>query len=310
MNKIKPAIWLAAAVHIAAFILMLRKVEPFHSHFYMLAWWTYIAFLTCFNHVRGRNSLFLDTPREGLWIFLLSTPVWLVFEVYNFRLGNWNYVGVPSQAVWRWLGYFFSFGTVLPGIFETEAFLKNLGVARSVRLAPMRLTNSLLVRLVLLGILMMLGSWIRPDWLFPAVWLGLIFALDPFVYVYGEEDESLLGQAEKGEYGLLIRLLLAGMICGLLWEFWNFWAGSKWVYSVPKLGFLKAFEMPFLGFFGFPPFALECYVIYRLFVIFRVGFLTDRKLVSFVLILLGAACCVLAFMGIDRYTVLAFRLYQ
>jgi hypothetical protein len=45
-----------------------------------------------------------------------------------------------------------------------------------------------------------------------------------------------------------------------LWEFWNYWAHTKWVYTVPILPQIKIFEMPFLGFFGFGPFALECYV--------------------------------------------------
>ncbi len=51
-------------------------------------------------------------------------------------------------------------------------------------------------------------------------------------------------------------------ICGGLWEFWNFWARAKWIYTVPILGDIKIFEMPVLGYFGFPPFALECFAMY------------------------------------------------
>jgi hypothetical protein len=43
----------------------------------------------------------------------------------------------------------------------------------------------------------------------------------------------------------------------------NIRAGSKWIYTVPGFEELKLFEMPLLGFLGFPPFALECFVIYR-----------------------------------------------
>jgi len=57
---------------------------------------------------------------------------------------------------------------------------------------------------------------------------------------------------------------MAGLICGGLWEFWNFWAYTKWLYSVPYLENLKWFEMPPLGFLGFLPFALECYVLVNL----------------------------------------------
>jgi len=57
-------------------------------------------------------------------------------------------------------------------------------------------------------------------------------------------------------------LLAAGLVCGFLWEFFNYWAISKWTYTVPYLGNVKIFEMPVLGFLGFPPFAVECWVIY------------------------------------------------
>jgi len=32
---------------------------------------------------------------------------------------------------------------------------------------------------------------------------------------------------------------------------------------VPYLGDVKVFEMPVLGYLGFPPFALECYAMYH-----------------------------------------------
>jgi len=47
-----------------------------------------------------------------------------------------------------------------------------------------------------------------------------------------------------------------------LWEFWNYWALTKWTYTVPFFGNVKIFEMPVLGFLGFPPFAVECWVMY------------------------------------------------
>ena len=66
----------------------------------------------------------------------------------------------------------------------------------------------------------------------------------------------------RGTYERVINLLIAGFICGGLWEFWNFWARAKWIYTVPIFGDIKIFEMPVLGYFGFPPFALECFTMY------------------------------------------------
>jgi hypothetical protein len=298
----------AGTIHLLAFVLMLARVEPFYSQFYIFAWWSFIVFLSGFNHLLGRNSLIFDHPREAWWVFLFSAPFWLFFEIFNFRLENWNYVGVQYSVYIRWPGYFVAFGTVLPGIFEVATLLKNLGVATRIRSRGVRITSSLLIRFVLLGLLMMIGSLAAPQWMFPFVWLGLIFVLDPVLYWSAAKEESFSGQAEKGDYSLLVRLLLAGLVCGILWEFWNFWAGSKWIYSVPKLAFLKIFEMPILGYFGFPPFALECYLAYRLFVRFRRRFFNRMILVRVGVVLLGIIYCVLVFRGIDRYTVWTFRL--
>jgi len=59
------------------------------------------------------------------------------------------------------------------------------------------------------------------------------------------------------------------LICGALWEFWNYWSLSKWIYTVPFFEERKGFEMPFLGFLGFPPFTIEAYVMYNFLSLFR-----------------------------------------
>jgi hypothetical protein len=112
--------------------------------------------------------------------------------------------------------------------------------------------------------------WPSP-YLAAPVFLGFIFLLDPINARAG--DASLLVDMRRGppsrgalrrtgSYDRLINLLVAGFICGGLWEFWNFWARAKWIYTVPIVGDIKIFEMPVLGYFGFPPFALECFTMY------------------------------------------------
>ena len=66
----------------------------------------------------------------------------------------------------------------------------------------------------------------------------------------------------RGSFNRVASLLASGFVCGILWEFWNYWAISKWTYTVPYLGNVKIFEMPVLGYLGFPPFAVECWAIY------------------------------------------------
>jgi hypothetical protein len=92
------------------------------------------------------------------------------------------------------------------------------------------------------------------------VWLGFIFLLDPINFRMGLP--SLLGDFANGRFDRLKNLILSGFLCGILWEFWNYWASAKWHYTVPILEQFKIFEMPVPGYFGFPAFALECFTMY------------------------------------------------
>lgn len=95
-----------------------------------------------------------------------------------------------------------------------------------------------------------------PRYCFPLVWAGPVLVLEPLLHTRGAR--SFLAGLALGRPRLLWQALLAGGVCGLLWECWNWWAHARWVYTVPWVGeFLKVFEMPVLGFLGFPVFALS-----------------------------------------------------
>jgi hypothetical protein len=113
--------------------------------------------------------------------------------------------------------------------------------------------------LVLTGFSFMVLPLLIPRYTFPMVWLGFTLLLEPFNYLWA--GGSLLRDLEKGRAGRLLRLLTAGGICGLLWEAFNIRALTKWIYTVPFFEGLKLFEMPLPGFLGFPPFAVECFVM-------------------------------------------------
>ena len=98
-------------------------------------------------------------------------------------------------------------------------------------------------------------------WLVPLVWVGFVLLLEPLNYRRGRP--SWLAALAAGDASLLVALLGSGLVCGVLWEFWNYWAATKWTYTVPYFGHVKIFEMPVVGYLGFPPFALECYAMYH-----------------------------------------------
>lgn len=116
------------------------------------------------------------------------------------------------------------------------------------------------------------------------LWVGLIYLLDPLNTKLGPHGTpSLLRDWLEGRYGRTISLAVGGIVCGLCWEFWNYWALSKWTYDLPFLGpfqHYRYFEMPLPGFLGFLPFAMECWVVLNTIIVVleRVGLRVAERL--------------------------------
>src|SRR4030042_6154272 len=250
-------------------ILHFTKVEPFYSWFYCFAWWSYILTIDAFIYRLKGNSLILNRTKEFFLMIPWSIFIWLIFEAANLSLENWYYIRLPPSTFERWPGYAIAYGTVLPGIFETTEFLESMGLFKN-STAP-KITNSGRWKIVLflLGLFSLASSVLIPRYFFLLIWVGFIFLLEPVNDRFG--GKSLLKDLEDGNPRKIYLLLLAGLLCGFLWGFWNSWAYSKWVYTVPFFTERKGFEMPFLGFLGFPPFAVEAYVMYNVVSLFRFG---------------------------------------
>lgn len=250
-------------------IALFKKIDPFYSWFYCFAWWSYILTVDAVIYRLKANSLIVSRTREFLLMIPWSIFIWLIFEAANLALENWYYVNLPRSMVERWLGYAVAYGTVLPGMFETAELLESLGLLKDSKIKKTVLSQGGHSVLILLGALCLASSVLVPEYFFPLIWVGFIFLLDPLNYKLG--SKSLLKDLEEGNPRKIYLLLVAGLTCGFLWEFWNFWALSKWVYTVPFFNRAKGFEMPFLGFLGFPPFAVQAYVMYNFASLFRSG---------------------------------------
>lgn len=230
------------------------------QYLYFFAWYPYIAFLDgLLFRLRGESWL-QDQPRNFFKMFFWSTTVWLVFEALNLALKNWGYVEVLPVAWARWSGYALAFATVLPGVLLTAQVLEALGAFKDAKGRPFHpgLWQPLSL---LVGTAFLVVPLILPRYAFPLIWGAFFFLLDPFCDLLGAP--SLLARFFQGERRQHLCLLAAGLICGLWWESWNWFALAKWVYIFPWLNFAKVFEMPILGYLGFPPFALECAVMYN-----------------------------------------------
>jgi hypothetical protein len=248
-------------------IFLFKKVDPFYSWFYFFAWWSYILTVDAIIYRLKGNSLVVNRTKEFFLMIPWSIFIWLIFEASNLALENWYYINLPHSPVERWLGYGVAYGTVLPGLFETTELLESLGLFKNSKVKNIVVPSQGLHILIFLGAICLVSTVLLPKYSFPLIWVGFIFLLEPLNYRYG--GRSLLKDLEKGNPREIYLLLVAGLICGFLWEFWNYWAYSKWIYTVPFFEELKGFEMPFLGFLGFPPFTVQVYVMYNFVSLFR-----------------------------------------
>lgn len=245
---------------------MLARFEPFYSWHTPIAWTGYILLVDGIVWQRRGSSLLRDDRAEFCFMVIASVPLWVIFELYNkCCIWNWYYIGLPESVPLRYFGYIWSFATIWPAIFETG----DLVSAMRDRRAPQDRAHPMMAHapgavgwtFVGAGALMLLVPLILPSpYLAAPVWLGFFFLLDPLNARAG--DESILGDWREGRRGRLVNLMVAGLVCGIVWEFWNYWAGAKWIYNVPIMANLKIFEMPVPGYGGFPAFALECFAMY------------------------------------------------
>jgi hypothetical protein len=249
-------------------VATLARIEPFWSWNTPICWTGFILFADAIVFRARSNSWMRSAPREFALLAISSIPLWLIFEFYNLYIDNWYYVGLPEHFWLRMLGYAWSFGTIWPAIFEAADLVAVLRAGKAGRSGhpappaypphPARPAYPAHPALwILVGTLMLtVPLVVQPTvarYLAAPVWLGFIFLLEPI--------NARLG-AETLTRERLINLGSSGLVCGVLWEFWNFWSRSKWHYSVPIMEHLKIFEMPVPGYLGFPAFAFECFTMY------------------------------------------------
>ena len=258
--------WIGLLIILASQAATLAKIEPFHSWHTPIAWTGYILLVDGIVWKRRGHSWLSDSHAEFFFLAFVSIPLWIVFELYNkYAIHNWHYEGLPESILVRSFGYAWAFATIWPAIFETGDLVSSLRDRRAPpdRADPPRrhALGALGWLSVVAGAAMLIVPWLyRSQYLAAPVFLGFALLLDPLNARSGAE--SILGDAREGRYGRLINLMLAGLICGFAWELWNFWAAAKWKYTVPILPWARIFEMPVLGYAGFPAFAVECFAMY------------------------------------------------
>ncbi len=257
-----PLYGILGAVSMVVFQALLFSGNDIIGRYYTPIQWTgLILFLDGWKFRRSGRSLLHDYPREFALLSIISIFSWAIFEWYNVALKNWTYLNLPDNMVERYFGYAWAFATISPGMFLIYETLNDLIPGKETRDRP-RLPNAVFWPFVVFGAACLIVPIAFPStWMTPLVWMGFAFFLDPIMGRWGER--SILSEFFTGRFRSMPMMFLAGLVAGLFWEFWNYWAISKWEYDVPYLGHIKLFEMPVLGFLGFMPFVVESFALYK-----------------------------------------------
>jgi hypothetical protein len=262
--------YLGIVIILAAEVLLFSGNQLVGGWFTPIVWTGYILFIDALVfRFRGRSLLMTDRL-EFLIVAVFSIAVWWLCEFYNaprFWKSElelwWHYHNLTSNPYVRRIGYDWAFATIFPAMFETAELFAVTIFKRQSRHRPIKFSKGLLRVSAVLGLAGCVVPLVYPsEWFAPIIWLAFIFLVDPLNALRGYP--SISNDLARGDWRRLLSLLSAGLLCGFLWEFWNYWALAKWTYTVPFFGNIKLFEMPVLGFLGFPPFAVECWVIYIL----------------------------------------------
>ncbi len=241
---------------------LLADLERWNAIWYLPAWYGYLLVIDAVLFLLQGGSFIAARRRELGALMFWSVPFWFLFEAYNLRIQNWYYVFVLRSRWAQALDGLLAFATVLAACFLHAELVKALGWWRHLRSSPLRVTGRIEAFWIGSGLLSAVAPLVFPRYAFWMVW-GVPFWI-PEVVNRRVGAPSLLSDLEAGRPGRLMRLLTGGLWAGLVWETFNFWARSKWIYTVPFFETWKIFEMPLPGYFGFPVLSVSAFSFYSM----------------------------------------------
>lgn len=244
------------------------KLEPFATWYFPIVWFGYIFVIDAIIYLIRNHSCLMNHRKKFLVLLVLSSVFWWIFEFVNVGVTNWAYdaVGGLNNALpgnlLKFIYKSVAFSTVLPAVLETYWLIREVHLFDNLKLRKKHnVSKTLIYGMMLFGIFALVAPLMLPKYFFPLVWMSFFFLLDPINYLH--KQPSIIKHLKDRKLKVPLSLMLAGLVCGFFWEFWNYWAVIKWHYSVPFVGFFKVFEMPILGYGGYMPFALELYAMYH-----------------------------------------------
>jgi len=257
-----PRLTFGAAMNAAAWISAWAGIGPLAHYSFFPLWLGFIIVVDALTEARSGTSLWRRSHRAFVALFIVSMPFWWYFERLNRYVGNWHYLtdrqyGAGAYIFWSSL----AFSTVIPAVLSVAELLGTFGGSAAAVAPSTRLPLRAVALSAGIGAASLALSLRFPRQCFPFLWLSLLLVLDPINARFGEP--SIIGLLRTRQYRPIVRLMAAGLVCGVFWEMWNYWSLPRWYYTVPYVGFGRVFAMPVLGYGGYLPFALEIFSVYH-----------------------------------------------
>ena len=262
--RVTPQLVIGLALIVVWWTIDWLHLRPISDYYFFPLWLGYILTVDGLVEWRTGTSLWRRSHGKFLLLFLISSPLWWLFEWLNGFLQDWHYLMArPVGPVEYFLLASLSFSTVVPAVLETAELLTSFRIGeRLPKLPAWHIGRGTAIGLFLLGWVMLVLVIDVPRYAFPLTWLSVFFIIEPINYLLGQR--SIGAFVRNGNWAAVWNVMLAALVCGFFWEMWNFHSMPKWTYSVPFVQFGHLFEMPILGYGGYLPFGLEIFAIYAL----------------------------------------------
>jgi hypothetical protein len=255
--------WIGLALNILSWIAAWMRppaLGRLNDHTFFPIWLGYILMMDGLVQRRAGTSLLRRSPLTFALLFPVSSVTWWYFEFLNRFVQNWWYEGIVDFTAWRYIGHAtLCFSTVLPAVWETAEWLATRpwfqrAYAHGPALEETGRDSG--ATGILLGAAGLAALAAAPAFLYPLTWLAPLAVLAGALRRMG--IQSPVSPIRHGDYRPTCILAVAGLVCGVFWELWNFGSLPRWHYNVPFVNRFHIFEMPVVGFAGYLPFGIYC----------------------------------------------------
>ena len=233
------------------------RIDVVSEYSFFPLWVGYILLVNGLSEAVFGTSLLTRMRWSFLTLFAISIPMWWFFEYMNSIVHNWHYVFANPISTFHYtVQSSIDFSTVVPAVLSAAFFVFQL-LQRTAKLSspPIPIPGSALVLALVVSFALFVVLNLFPNETFPLVWIIPILILESISYRVCA-DASLLRLIERGELALPVSVAAATLGTGFWWECWNIYSLPKWVYTIPYVDFWKIFEMPLLGYLGYPFFGI------------------------------------------------------